>query len=400
MSFNLLDTVKGFFNNEMVSKAAGYLGESEGTIKKGLDAVIPVSLAGIIQKAEDGNIESLINMGKEALGSGILSKLGDTFSSAGGGVPAIGPSLITSLFGDKFGSIANMISSFTGSKGTTASSLFGSVVPLALAALGKHATDTNSTPGAIGSLLSGMKNSVLSAIPAGLNLSNMLGGSAVRTAAVPNRSTAEPVKSGNKWLVPLLLALAAILLLWWLMKTCNAPKETAAVVEDSQVVQPATEPAMTTARESVKVVLPNGKEIDAYKGGIEDQLVTFLKDPAAVPGKDIWFDFSDLNFTFGTAEIVPESRGEIVNIVEILKAFPKAKIKIGGYTDKVGDENSNLKLSGDRAKAVENELKTAGVGGQVEGSEGYGSQFAKAAADAPDEVRAKDRRVSVSVRAK
>lgn len=399
MSFNLLDIVKGFFNNDMVSKAAGYLGESEGTIKKGLDAVIPVSLAGIIQKAEDGNIESLLNMGKEALGSGILSKLGDTFSSAGGGVPAIGPTLISSLFGDKFGSIANMISSFTGSKGTTASSLFGSVVPLALAALGKHATDTNSTPGAISSLLSGMKNSVLSAIPSGLNLSNLLGGSALRTASVTNRP-AEPVKSGNKWLVPLLLALAAILLLWWLMKTCNAPKETAAVVVDSPAVQPAVEPAITTVRESVKVVLPNGKEIDAYKGGIEDQLVAFLKDPNAVAGKDVWFDFSDLNFKFGTSEIVPESRGEIVNIVEILKAFPKAKIKIGGYTDKVGDENANLKLSGDRAKAVENELKAAGVGSQVEGSEGYGSQFAKAAADAPDEERAKDRHVSVSVRAK
>lgn len=399
MSFNLLDIVKGFFSNDMVSKAAGYLGESEGTIKKGLDAVIPVSLAGIIQKAEDGNIESLLNMGKEALGSGILSKLGDTFSSAGGGVPAIGPTLITSLFGDKFGSIANMISSFTGSKGTTASSLFGSVVPLALAALGKHATDTNSTPGAISSLLSGMKNSVLSAIPSGLNLSNLLGGSALRTAAVSNRPT-EPVKSGNKWLVPLLLALAAILLLWWLMKTCNAPKETAAVTIDTPAVQPAAEPAIVTSRESVKVILPNGKEIDAYKGGIEDQLVAFLKDANAVPGKDVWFDFSDLNFKFGTAEIVPESRGEIVNIVEILKAFPKAKIKIGGYTDKVGDENANLKLSGDRAKAVENELKNADVGSQVEGSEGYGSQFAKAAADAPDEERAKDRHVSVSVRAK
>ena len=79
---------------------------------------------------------------------------------------------------------------------------------------------------------------------------------------------------------------------------------------------------------------------------------------------------------------------------------PKAKVKIGGYTDKVGDEARNKKLSGDRASAVASALKVAGVGGQVTGAEGYGSQFAKFPASAPEEDRVKDRRVSLSVREK
>jgi outer membrane protein OmpA-like peptidoglycan-associated protein len=116
--------------------------------------------------------------------------------------------------------------------------------------------------------------------------------------------------------------------------------------------------------------------------------------------KDKWFDFHDLNFKFGTAEIVPESRNEVANIEKILKAYPKVKIKIGGYTDKVGDEAANKKLSNERANAVKQDMKTAGVGGQVSDAEGYGSQFAKYPADAPEEDRIKDRRVSVSVREK
>jgi len=146
--------------------------------------------------------------------------------------------------------------------------------------------------------------------------------------------------------------------------------------------------------------LPNGVILDANKGGIEDLLVAFLNDANAKPGNDNWFDFNDLNFTFGTAEIVPESKKQLNNIVEILKAYPKVKIKLGGYTDKVGDEAANKKLSGERASAVAAALKEAGVATQVTGAEGYGSQFAKYPADAPEQDRLKDRRVSVSVREK
>ena len=84
--------------------------------------------------------------------------------------------------------------------------------------------------------------------------------------------------------------------------------------------------------------------------------------------------------------------------MQILKAFPKAKIKIGGYTDNIGDEAANKKLSLERAQAVQKMLQDAGVNLQVEGAEGYGSEFAKYPPSAPEEDRIKDRRVSVSVR--
>jgi outer membrane protein OmpA-like peptidoglycan-associated protein len=402
MSFNLLDLVKGQFSSELVSQASSFLGESESSVSKGLDAVIPAALSGILKKVDDGDTSSLVNLSKTAYESGILNNLSGAFSSAGGGVPSIGPSLITGLLGDNFGGIANAVSSFAGLKGSTTSSLFGAVVPAALAMVGKYAKDNNAAPAAIASLLSSQKSSILSAVPAGLNLGKFFETPKkvehhhhVRPAA----PVVEEKKSNMLWYI--LAGLGLLALMTFLFRGCldtNKEAVVPAVVTDSTVVE-RTEVVVPT-KESLKVTLPNGVTLDAYKGGIEDLLVSFLQDANAKPGNDNWFDFSDLNFKFGTSEIEPSSRKEVDNISEILKAFPNAKIKIGGYTDKVGDEAANKKLSGERASAVAAALKDLGVGGQIEGSEGYGSEFAKFPASASEEDRIKDRRVSVSVRSK
>lgn len=395
MSWSLLDAVKGQFTNELVKTAGTYLGESESSIAKGLDAVIPTALFGIAKKAEDGDVNSLLSLAKTALDSGLLNNIAGTFSASGGGVPSIGPSLITGLFGDKFGAIANAVSAFTGMKGASTSSLFGTVVPLALAMLGRHARDNNATPGAIASLLSGQKNAILSALPSGFSLGKLFDVEPLRKAAANVTQVVEEKKKNN-WLLPLLLLLAAAALLWYFLKGCGGTPEAVAPTPDTVTKTN----VIVVTREPLKVKLPNGVELDAYKGGIEDLLVAFLNDPNAQAGKDNWFDFNDLNFEFGTANIIPESRKEVDNIVQILKAFPNVKVKIGGYTDKVGDDAANKKLSQERADAVAAALRDAGVGAQVEGAEGYGEEFAKYPESAPDEDRLKDRRVSLSVRAK
>jgi outer membrane protein OmpA-like peptidoglycan-associated protein len=87
--------------------------------------------------------------------------------------------------------------------------------------------------------------------------------------------------------------------------------------------------------------------------------------------------------------------------VAILKAYPKAKIKIGGYTDKTGDADANKKLSQQRADAVMNAIKTSGANiSQLLGAEGYGSGFAKMDSTASDEERKVDRRIAVQLREK
>ena len=155
-------------------------------------------------------------------------------------------------------------------------------------------------------------------------------------------------------------------------------------------------------QESLKVKLVDGTEIDAYRGGIEEKLVMFLNTDYKALGEDslkqVWFDFDNLNFNTASAELTAASQKQVDNMTAILKAYPKATLKIGGYTDKVGDEANNKKLSHARANAVKDALTKAGVGAQITGAEGYGSSFAKFPATASEEDRVKDRRVSVSVR--
>jgi outer membrane protein OmpA-like peptidoglycan-associated protein len=400
MSFNLLDAVKGYVSNDVISSAASYLGEDSAILKKGLEVIAPTAAVGIADKLST-DADGVLKLAGEAYDSGILQNFGGLFSEAGGGIPSNGPSLLKGIFGDKVGSVANAISSFTGGKGAATSSLMGTIMPLALALLGKHAKDNNLGGAALASLLGGQRNSFLSMLPGGFDASRIFGTTKVAEKVVHTAHHAAPVvekKSNLLW--PILLGLAGLLLAWWLMRSCNKDEVAAPVPATADTVTVVKTDTVTITKEPIKVTLPNGVELNAYKGGIEDLLVAFLSDPNAKPGNDNWFDFNDLNFEFGTANIVPESRKEVDNIVEILKAFPKAKIKVGGYTDKVGDEAANKKLSGERATAVAEALKTAGVGGQVTGAEGYGSQFAKYPADAPEADRLRDRRVSVSVREK
>src|SRR5690606_17821672 len=122
----------------------------------------------------------------------------------------------------------------------------------------------------------------------------------------------------------------------------------------------------------------NGTKLKAYQGGLEGQIVNYLNsgdydkaDEASL--KDTWYTFDNVNFKMGSSnELEAGSEVQLDNLVAILKAFPAAKIKIGGYTDKVGDAVKNKKLSQDRADFIKDWLNKAGVGSQVSSAEGYG----------------------------
>lgn len=208
-----------------------------------------------------------------------------------------------------------------------------------------------------------------------------------------------------KWLLPLIiLGLLAVLGFWFCgkssMPTTPANVNTNANNAVSNASNAVSANANTSAHTLGEVVLPDGRKLQAYPGGIEDQLVKFIqsdeyKNATNDQLKDKWFSFDDLNFVMGKTELTPESKRQLDNITAILKAFPDVKIKIGGYTDKTGNDAANLKLSDARAKAVQAALKAAGVGAQVPEAEGYGSKFATVPATASDEERKADRKTAV-----
>ena len=417
MSFNLMEMVKNYFTSEFTNQASSTLGESSSGISKALTAIIPTGLAGILTKATSGTdgANSIFDMAKNA-----VSSISGNSSLTSAATTQQGSSMLSSLFGNNQSGIVSAISNFAGIKNSSASSLMSMGLPAIMGLLGKHAEQNNLSASGLSGFLSSQKDHIMNALPSGLSsVTSLLGLGSVGAAAT---SMASHVKSGvgnaahqveeegkkNNWLLPLIIILAAIALLWYFSRSCGETRQsTAANTDTTTAVQsPDTSAAVAapapTGPVSIKVKLPNGKELDAYKGGIEDQLVTFLsgdwKSLSDDSLKAKWFNFDNLNFTTGTATLVPESEKQLDNIAEILKAFPDAKIKIGGYTDVTGNAAANKKLSQDRADAAKNGLDKRGVAKQVTGAEGYGSQFAKAAASAPDAEKALDRHVSVSVR--
>lgn len=333
------------------------------------------------------------------------------FGTDGGALLNKGAGLFSSLFGSKADAVNGLISNFSGIKSSSAGALMSMALPAVLGLLGKNTTGGAS---GIASLLSSQKENIAAAVPSGLHLDNVLGGwgstashaaSEVKTAMSHTPVTGEESGGGAmKFLLPLLLLALLAIGAWYLFggKGPGVPEETAAVADTAKTTAAIETPAAMPARESLKVKLANGTAIEAFKGGIEDKLVAFLNTDYKALGadslKNIWFDFDNLNFKTGSAELTPESQQQVNNMTAILKAYPAVKLKIGGYTDKVGNEAANVKLSGARATAVKEALAKAGVGAQISGAEGYGSQYAKYAADAPESDRVKDRHVSVSVR--
>lgn len=145
-----------------------------------------------------------------------------------------------------------------------------------------------------------------------------------------------------------------------------------------------------------------GAKIKGYQDGFEQKIITFLgaegytKATSDDELKNTWYNFDNINFKMGsTNQLEAGSEGQIQNLAAILKAYPDTKIKIGGYTDNVGDPAVNKRISQGRADFIKAELTKLGVGAQVLEAEGYGSEFATVPATASDEERAVDRKMAV-----
>lgn len=152
-------------------------------------------------------------------------------------------------------------------------------------------------------------------------------------------------------------------------------------------------------KENVEIDL-NGTALKGYAGGLEDSMISFLKSGSYASAtdetlKDKWYTFDHVNFKMGSTNQLESGAEQLDNLAAILKAYPDAKIKIGGYTDKKGDEAVNQKISKARAEYIKSQLSAKGVGAQVIEAEGYGSKFATVSAEATDEERAVDRKMAV-----
>jgi hypothetical protein len=298
MSLNIIDLIKGQLGSALVSQAATQLGESESGISKAIGGLLPTILGGLGNNSNNSGVLDAIS---GAASSGILGNLlgGSSNNSMISGV-------ISSIFGDKVGGIIDGISSYAGISNSSSSSLLNMVTGATLGSIGKHASDNNLDASGLSGLLGGFNGGMLSSLlPAGLSLGSLgldnLFGDAQETlsnAASSIKETASNVgvSSNNdddnmednsiwKWLLPLLLLLAAAFFLWKQIDKKGAEgTDASGVTTDSLTVSDssnmnsdsATAVVASTDKVAGEINL-NGLMIKGYKGGMEEKIITFLK---------------------------------------------------------------------------------------------------------------------------
>ncbi|MCJ8497774.1 sodium-translocating pyrophosphatase [Chryseobacterium salipaludis] len=108
-----------------------------------------------------------------------------------------------------------------------------------------------------------------------------------------------------------------------------------------------------------------------------------------------WYTVENIHFMSGSSDLKPGAEKQLDNLAQILNDYPTAKIKVGGYTDETGSEESNMKLSNLRAQAVKLKLLEAGIAADRIEAEGYGSQYPICDEDESEECLAQNRRIEI-----
>jgi outer membrane protein OmpA-like peptidoglycan-associated protein len=438
MSTSVIEILKGLVSPSLINTVGPVIGLPTEIAGRGLSDMVGQYLGALVQQSGDSDLmSSIAEMANSVARDN--SGLGDIKGMLAGGVPATtavlsGNRLMGSLFGVWQASVVHKIADALGIKPEASSSLFNLAAPMVLSAISKRlgggaltgaalagliGQERGALLGGLASAASGLVSSAAAAVPppvaAAATAAARPAAAAAVTAAAPVAAAASTRDNGLftsfLWL---LLPLAFIGWLAWQKMNEGAadappPPPPAAEVSEpapapvaaAPAAEPAPAPAAAPAPADGQTIfsLAGGKEITAASNGVESKILAFINDANASIDKNIWFDFDRLNFETGSSVLTAESKAQVTSIVEILKAYPAVKIKIGGYTDNVGNPENNLSLSDTRAKAVMEAITSNGIAADRVEAEGYGEQY-PVGDNNTAEGRAQNRRTAVSVRAK
>jgi len=420
---NILNTIKGYFTPNTISRVSLFLGESETNVNKALSGVVPSVLSGFIDKANagSGHASDLLDFARNAYAEGTEDSR-DGFS---GRLINKGSGIVQSLFDDRLGGVLSSIASFAGIKKTSAGTLFSLTAPLVASAVGKQVVENNLAPAQLVSLLNNQKSRVQDMLPSGLSsITGLLGFSkasdtirrATDAATDYSDKTIATAKGGINWLLWLLTIGLILIALWYFFgRGCN---KTEVMPPETTLIKP-----VETFEDEVKgmvdsignfiydigsemeMKLKDGTVLKVGDHSTEAKLFKMLDDADfmidTVNKSKNWVVLDRVYFESGKAILTASSLEQIKNIGSILKNFPGGSIKLGGYTDNTGDAHINNSVSEERAKAVAQELiKYGAAPEQVKEAVGYGAEFPVCPANDTPECKAQNRRVDLKVASK
>jgi OmpA-OmpF porin, OOP family len=380
-----------------IQNIASQFGASEQTIVNGVQASIAAVIHGLSQKSGDKTfLTQVLQTASATPESGLASAL----SNGGLANPAStfltgARQFLSSIFGDKLGTLTEAIATKTGLRSAAATTLLALGAQTVLGFLGSKVRDGSVNASTLPGLLTRESTALQAMVPAGF------GAQAVHTHKVDvNPVVAQTVQDEKSrspllWLIPLLLAV--LLLGFWWYRSHQQP----AVATEPATPAPASITSSTGADlgSLIEVKLPDGTTVQIPQRGVEGKLLAFIQDPNRAPDKTSWFDFDRLLFATNSTTLEPQSTDQLTSVAAILKAYPAVRLIIGGYTDNTGDAAYNLKLSQGRADSVVAQLGTMGIAADRLVAKGYGEDHPVGDNSTP-EGRALNRRISMLVTSK
>jgi hypothetical protein len=413
----IFNALKSLIEPEL-GKAAAALGEPESKVSSASHAILGGLLARMVSHGSRDGLSTSLKMAGQ---STILNDIPRIFAGKDTDCEEnTTNNFLKILLGEKAGPFNANIAATSGIGQGNASRLTAMIGSAVSAFLGKQLHDGTSTTDLIKELEK-EHSGFTAAIPAGIAAALGLSAAhhethhAAHPAAVHTEKKKHTVhrmlteedkkiyapekKKGLGWLLWLLLAIVLLLLLIFGWRSCHRTKIVAPVVAPVAVVTP----PVASPVGLFELVLPDGVKLNVPHGGMEDKMVQFLLSDAYKNGTDAdlrnhWFEFEDVDFVRGSAsEFMNKTAAEarLHNVADILKAFPTADIRIGGFADKTGTPGYNLELSRQRAVFIDKFLDGHdGIDPHRMTTEGFGEEFANFPATATAEEAAADRDIA------
>ena len=406
---DILGLIKDKLTDSVIEKVSNFLGEHPENIGSALNSSVPIVLGGIMRNAsndeETGKVMDVLKDG------GHTGEILDDLPNLLGNFDktqlliTIGSNIFNHFAGSKSNSIVEKLSTLTGIRKTSASSLVGLAAPLVLGALGKVVNKEGLGVSGLTRLLADQRESVFGALPPAIaNQLNFKG----TTSTVKPESDEKPkeTKKDTKetkgflswipWVLVGLIFLAGLAYFWKYRKGVKPtepaievgvlPKQDSiATNNDFSAVTPTDTSTGFTNTEVVKSneVAKTPEKVAVEKPKIEEPKKVEVTKPAEKKPEEIkvketpkatitenvsssngdisqqlkssksWISLNT-NFKNNSAEI--SSKGDLDAVVKFLKANRKSKITIAG-----GSQSSKGTLGEDRAYAIREVLLERGV---------------------------------------
>ena len=155
-----------------------------------------------------------------------------------------------------------------------------------------------------------------------------------------------------------------------------------------------TEQARIAAANAQQAAQQANSDKAAMRAKLSEQLNLILATRDSARGLIV--SMSDVLFDTGQFTLKPGAREKLAKVAGILIAYPGLNIEVDGYTDNVGGDAMNQKLSENRAGAVRDYLVQQGVTTNSVSAKGYGNTLPVASND-NSAGRQENRRVELVV---